>query len=370
MVVRHRGPGPVVLRVVEGQQAGLLEAVGLPDELDAGQFLLELPTDGGPQDGAARDDDSELGEVVDLQLAGLRQHPHLPGVQHGVGHLGVVKGGDEVGVAVLGEEEHREALQGAESKAQQALEVEKPAAAEQTVADILIKPVVGGSLWTEHHGRQGLVGVLHHLALPVPGGVHQHHRGLVPVRPHLLHLDVRRGLEKGGDGEDPLHLLLLAQQQDVLQRGDLLLEGDGLVHVVGVADDDEGRGLLELLLEPLCVGETVGGQDGSSQVPDCQTEEPVLHVVAGPQTDHGALPDPQLGQTAAQSPGVPQASPEGLTAARGLVLQPATLRADGRQAVEDQPGERLLDQLRLSLPGRELAVAGGGDQALTQQLSS
>ena len=142
MVVRHRGPGPVVLRVVEGQQAGLLEAVGLPDELDAGQFLLELPTDGGPQDGAARDDDSELGEVVDLQLAGLRQHPHLPGVQHGVGHLGVVKGGDEVGVAVLGEEEHREALQGAESKAQQALEVEKPAGAEETVAHILVEPVV------------------------------------------------------------------------------------------------------------------------------------------------------------------------------------------------------------------------------------
>ena len=201
--------------------------------------------------------------------------------------------------------------------------------------------------------------MLHHLALSVPRGVHQAHRGLVPVQLHLLQVDVGRVVEEGGDGHHPLHLLLLSDQQDVFQRGDLLLERDGLVHIVGVTDDDESGRLLELLLESVGVGEAVGGESDSSQFPDGEREEPVLHVVAAPEADHRALPHPQLGQAPDQSPHVSTSLTEGLAAARGLVLQPGPGGVLGGQAGQDQLGERLLRDLRLSLPGRELAVASG-----------
>ena len=78
MIVRHgAGPGLVEPRVVVGDQARLLQPVGLPDELDGGELLEQLPADGGAEDGAAREDDLQLGQVVDVELAGLGQHPHL-----------------------------------------------------------------------------------------------------------------------------------------------------------------------------------------------------------------------------------------------------------------------------------------------------
>ena len=65
-------------------------------------------------------------------------HLYLPGVEHHVGDTGVGQGGDQLLVAVLGQEEHGEPLQRAEGKAEQALEVEKPTATQETVPDILI----------------------------------------------------------------------------------------------------------------------------------------------------------------------------------------------------------------------------------------
>ena len=143
----------------------------------------------------------------------------------------------------------------------------------------LIKPVVGCPLGAEDLGSKTLICVLDDLGLPVPGCEHETYRGLVPVKLPSTYPCVGLSIHQGLDSDNVLMALGFSDLDDLLEALQLLPEVEPLLDVEGVTDQVRGARLLQLLQEPLSVGQTVYLEDGAAKLPHSQANLKKLCII-------------------------------------------------------------------------------------------